>query len=445
MLRYTMNALLSVFAMIYTALSLYACSAPAQTAAGAPQRAVPVETGSNIVNILQSKPGISQALQQAVKLYVAANPGEHINVTTVAGESEYRVALRTRLLAGRQTDIFHLSSGQEARELLPHLEDLSALRWISGAAGQAAAPMLLEGGLYGLPYSLEYCGLLANRDIFAAAGIDLASVTGFEGLSEALATLDAMLEEGGLSGDFPELRSVTDFPIQDREYLGRVAAGAALTGEFASPTDLAATRELTFPYGDGAGELFRVLLEFSPRGDWAERDGLSYLSQSEALAAGKTALILSDYAGAAEVLALNPELEGRLALLPVPLPGLGEGFIYTGSSLWWAVGSASPEGAKTSARRFLTWLYQSDSGTAVVAARFGAVSPWLEAGKETGKSLDRQMLSLIGRGRTAPQLWREFPYAWGSGSFAGEFRSWHAGEIEWGELLQRVKESWAYA
>jgi raffinose/stachyose/melibiose transport system substrate-binding protein len=450
MVTYVVRGLLSAFAMMYTLVSLYACVPPPTAPATVPARDIPVSSAAQadagIVNILQSRGEIGLALQRAVELYMSAHPGALINVHTVS-PPDYRAALRTRLLAGGRADIFHIFSGQEAQELIAHLEDLSSLSWIGTAAEETAEPVSFGGGIYGVPYSLEAHGLIANRNIFEAAGISLMAVTDFEELSEAMAALAELIAGDGITREFPALRTVTDFAVQDRAYLSRIASAIPFTGEFASPADAITARELSFPQGAEAEELFRLLRRHSPRGDWTQRDGLTYLSQLEDFAAGRIAVLLCDMEGMRRILEINPELEGRVELMPIPLPHAdsGRGKIYTGTPLWWSVNSASSDATKQNAKDFLTWLYQSEQGSTIIAARFGAVSPFRDTAKETGISVHRQMLSLANRGHSEPQTWREFPHDWGRDVFVGNFRGWYAGEQTWDAMLANLREEWAFS
>ena len=445
MSRFVFEAILSMFALMYTLVSLHACAVVPYAPAQIPVTGVPAAPGENraIVNILQSRPDISLPLQQAVYIYSSINPNALINVHTVAGASDYRIALRTRLLAGGRVDVFHIFSGQEARELSAHLEDLSSLAWVSGAVESLAEPVSFDGGVFGIPYSLEAHGLIANRNIFEVAGIPLMDVVDFESLEAAMYKLSDMISSGEITGQFPALRNVTDLPIQDRAYLGRVASGILLTGEFDNTAQAAVANNVNLPHGRSAEQFFHLMRRHSPAGDWTQRDGLSYLYQLEDFAAGHTAMLLSDMEGMLNILEMNPELEGRIELMPIPLPGVGRGGIHTGTPLWWAVNADSSDAAKQSAKDFLTWLYTSEQGSAIVAARFGALSAFPETAKETGLSIHRQMLFLSAAGHTAPQVWREAPAEWPA-TFTEGLREWHTGQRPWEEMLIDLRELWAF-
>jgi raffinose/stachyose/melibiose transport system substrate-binding protein len=310
------------------------------------------------------------------------------------------------------------------------------------AAEKTAEAVSFDGGVFGIPYSIESHALIANRDIFDAAGISLTAIENFEDLSETMAALAELISEGELAQELPALRTVTDFPIQDRAYLSRIASAVPFTGEFASAADAMTAAELSLPHGKAAEEFFLLMRRYSPRGDWTVRDGLTYLAQLENFANGRIAILLCDMDGMRRILEMNPALEGRIELMPIPLPDAGRGVIYTGTPLWWSINSASGDVTKDSAKDFLTWLYQSDAGSAIVAARFGAVSPYRDTAKETGLSVHRQMLSHINRGRSEPQIWREFPPDWGADVFVGNFRAWYAGEQRWETMLDRLPEGW---
>jgi len=444
MARFALEAILSVFALMYTLVSLHACAIPPYAPAQMPAHGVPITPGGDrvVVNILQSRPEISLALQQAARMYMDLNPDTIINVHTVEGASEYRVALRKRLLADGRVDVFHVFSGQEARELSAHLEDLSPLPWVSGTMENLTEPVSFGSGVFGIPYSLEATGIIANRNIFEVAGIPLMDVRCFGSLTEAMDELSEMIASGEITQQFPALRNVTDFPIQDRAYLGRVASEILLAGE--PSAQATAASNMILPHGEAAEQFFHLMRRHSPTGDWIERDGLSYLYQLESFAAGHTAMLLSDMDGMLRILGLNPDLEGRIELMPIPLPGEGRGGIHTGTPLWWAINANSSDAAKEAAKDFLTWLYTSEQGTTIMAARFGVLSAFPDTAKETGLSIHRQMIFLSEQGHTFAQTWREAPSEW-PGAFIDGLRAWYMGVQQWPDILVDLREIWAFA
>ena len=443
MLKFTMNALLSVTAAMYTAVSLYACQPAPQVSVDVPAYDIPIEPEATIVNILQSRPADSLPLQQAIDLYATANSNVHINVKTVSGDSDYHVALRLQLLSGERCDVFQVFSGQEAREIAPYLADISDLEWIRNAAEQSAEPLMWNNSIYGLPYSLECYGLLLNRNIFETSGISISSLKSFADLESAMEAIRTEAREATLTDVFPKLRNITDFPIQDKRYLTDIVANVLLTSEFESTNDVLNAKEIKLPYGAEHEELFRMMMRYSPRGDWAERDGLSYGYQLEAFANQEIALLLCSSADVDNILRINPALAGRLALIPVMLPDVDESKIYTGVPMWWAIGAHSTVPVQENAKRFLTWLYCSETGSVAIAARMGITSPWFDTAKETGNPVSRQMLTLIEKGYAEPQMWREYPYDWNADVFVPSFRSYFAGEQKWAEMLAEIREEWA--
>ena len=441
MLRFILNSLMAVGAAMYTTLGLYACRAAPGASVDLPAANIPLEPKPAIVSILQSRPQDSLPLQQAIDLYLAANPGARINVQTVAGENDYRAALRVRLLSGERCDIFQVFSGQEARELSANLANLSDLSWISDAIANTAEPLGFNGGIYGLPHSVEAQGLLLNRDAFEAAGVIPGAINSLASLESAMEQLRAAVRESTQTDAFPQLGNITDFPIQDKSYLARTAGNILLTGEFENTADILAAREIKL--ANPTEDFFRLMMRYSPRDDWASRDGLSYSYQLERFANQEIALLLCSTADAAKILELNPALEGRLTLLPIMLPGDEHGRIYTSVPVWWAVGAHSEAPVQENAKRFLTWLYRSETGSVLTAARMGIASPWADTAKETANPVNSRMLALIEKGRSEPQLWREQPYDWGTGVLVPTFRSCFAGEIKWEDMLTALREEWA--
>ena len=438
------RALLTAFTMLYTLISLQACSVEElDQPVTIPVEEQPVPK-PGIVNILQSQESDGQALQQAIELYQASNPEVHINVQTVSSRSDYRIKLRSKLLSGEQVDIFHYFSGREARELAPYLEDLSCMDWVSGAADGTIDAVSFDGSIFGIPYALEGYGILVNRNIFEKAGIAIEDILTHEDLAAAFEALDRQIEGGTLSDDFPKLRYATHLPVQDKSYLGGYVADLLLSGQFCSPSEVYEINNINYPNEDAAKSFFEIMLRYGPKSEWEESEGLSWTAQVTAFSEESIGVLLGGSECYRQIVAENPGLEKRIAFLPIPLKDVSTSGIRMGATLYWGVSSASDEVSKNEAKRFLTWLYQSESGAVALASRFGVASPYIEMAKETGLSTHRQMLSYLDRGRALPIVWREFPADWGSGVFAPQFRAWITGDVEWEEMLTRCREGWAY-
>jgi raffinose/stachyose/melibiose transport system substrate-binding protein len=435
-----------VLAALVTLLSVGSCAAtgdslPAATAV----EDIPVEAKTETIHILQSQGEIGQSLQQAVDQYAAANPGVRFSVQTVAGDSNYSVALRARMLSGDRVDIFQVLHRGDVLELAPHLADLSGLDWVREAVPGTLDAVTVGNRIYGIPYSVEGLGLIVNGDIFEKANIYLGNIPTIAAMEEVFLKLQTMINDGDLGDILPELEAVTEFAAQDRDYLGSAVADVLLTDAYASPLEAYAADYLELPLSDNVKEFVRIMALYSTCTSWAQLNDVTQNRQIEAgIAAGRVAVILQNAEVYRRIVAADPAMGEKLRLLPIPL-GTDEAprsAVYTGVPAYWVVNAAASDSAKDASLRFLTWLYQSDSGTALYAGRFGAISPYRAAAKDTGNPLHSQILRQLENGNTLPMLHTFAPSGWGETILAQNLRGYLAKELTWEDMLQANKEAW---
>lgn len=442
MFGYAWRSIVAVMTAFYLFLSTGACAVHTENDALAPVYEIPL--GKSSVAVLQSDGENGRALQIATERY-AQSLGVSLSFTiqTVTGD-DYRAALRSRLMAGEEVDLFHLRGSDDVARLQPWLENMSMLPWIYDAVPGTLDAVTAEGAVYGAPYSYEGIGFVVNRGIFEAAGIPLADIRDFEDLSDAFYELRDQIDAGDLADTFPELVAVADIAVQDSDYLGTQLAELLLSGSYTSP---ARTRDSapTLPDAEGAGELITLLARVSPqRTGWTEFAGVTEARMVEGgIATERVAVILHSTDSYRRIYAANAAMEGKLALLPVYLPDSEQGAVYAGPSAWWAIRAEADESVKEVAGGLLTWLYQTDEGGEVLADGLGLLSPY-ERTARTGVRLHQELLSAQEQGLTLPRLAPEAPYGWGTDVFAAQLREYFtAYQKEWADVVEECRTGWA--
>ena len=431
--------------MLYTFLALGSCALPLPAPVYAVQTEIPrAGRQEPRLTILSARGEESHSLLRAANLYMEENPGVLITVQTIGAEGDYNAALRTRLLAEERVDLFHIFGHTDMVELSPHLEDLSDLYWASQAIADTLEPVSAEGALLGLPHSLDGLGLVVNRRIFEAGGISPAEIGSYDELEEAFRALREVMTSGAMDADFPSLETVTSLPGQDDDFLGRQLADIALGGEFEAAAHAAQATSIVYENAEGMGLYVALLARYATHGrGWSTLVEIPASQQIEnGLAAERVAVIQQSVSVYSRLVALNPDLEGSLTLLPVFLPGGEGGHVYTHSPVYWAVNRAASEESKALARSFLTWLYRSEQGADFLAQEMGLLSPYRDTSAATANPLHRQLLGQIDAGRSLSRRYREFPPGWSS-QFASALRDYLTLiDFSWEEVAQRNREDW---
>ena len=439
----------ALLAVLYTFLALGSCALPIAAPVYAVRIEAPLpEVGERHLVILSARGEATHSLLRAANLYMQEHPGVLISVHTVGEEADYKSALRSRLLAGGRVDLFHIFGYSDMRELKEHLDDLSDIYWARYAIADTLEPVSVDEQFFGVPYSLEGVGLIVNTGIFEAAGVSLAGVDSFDALEDAWRDLREVITLGDMREQFPLLESVTSLPGLDDDFLSRQLADVALGGEFDTAAQAAQAVFIPYSNAEAMGLYVSLLARYTAHGrGWAMLAEITGSEQVEnGLAAERVAVIQQSVEVYPRILAINPELEGNLRLMPVFLQGGQQGYVYTHAPVYWAVNANASEESKALARDFLTWLYRSQAGASFLAQEMGVLSPFRDTAVATANPLHGQLLSFIAQGRSLPRRHREFPPGWNTNSFAAALREYFTvRELTWEEVVQRNVQDWAYS
>lgn len=437
-----------LLATLYAFLALGSCSAtvPATVYAVQTELPLPRPEYERRLTILSARGQDTQELFRAANLFMIEHPDILISVHTIGDENDYSAALRTRLLAGERVDLFHIFGHADMIELAPHLDDLSDLYWAGGAIANTLEPVTAGDELLGLPFSIEGLGLLVNPNIFAYAGVSLAG-TGedFDTLEDAWRELRELITLGNvLNLSFPDLRSVTALPGLDDEFISRQLSDIALSGAFISPQSAATASSIGSANLTGAGLYISLLARYTTHGgSWDMLMDISQLDQLEALASQRVAAIQQSTEVFGTLTALNPETAEDFRLMPIPISGGGEGAVYVHSPVYWAVNAGAEDDSRALAREFLSWLYRSELGAALIAVEMGILSPFRDTAAPTDNPMHTQLLEYISTGQILPRRYRDFPAGWASLSFATALREhFTIFEVNWPVVSGRIAEDW---
>lgn len=445
MFQYMFRSLSSLFTVLYLLISMGACSVAESTAS--PLAEIPLPAKEKIaVNIIQTDPDISLRLQQAADQFAAGLDDEvSFHIQTVAAKEDYRAAMRSKLLSGEAVSLFQLLDRSDVVRLQDQLENLTAaLRWSGNTHEGLLDTVLLDGAQYGIPYALEGMGLVANRRIFEAAGLDLHSITDYESLETAFRALQQQIDAGGLIDSFPELTAVTDLAVQNGAYLAEIAGELLLTGAYSSPVDASRSDILGLPGAAACESFLKMLARYSPqRYSW---NGFASVSETflveGGLAAQRIAVIPHSTEVYKRVYHANPDLEGGLTLLPFYLEDSEQGTVFFGTPAWWAVNREGTDKEKDCALNFLTWLYQTEEGAGILSEGFGVLNPYHTGDEETGIALYNQLLHCLNEGGALPMLLSEAPSGWDQVCAAQLQEYFTAQEKTWDDLVKRCRDDW---
>ncbi|MCI9058542.1 MAG: extracellular solute-binding protein [Lachnospiraceae bacterium] len=397
------------------------------------------------VDIFQYKVEINDALKAATEKYMELNPGVTINLETVGGGDDYGAALRTRMQASDQPEIFNIGGPQDVIDWEANLADLSAEGWVGNTVEGLLDDVTKDGKVYGMPLAIEGYGFVYNKEIFEAAGIDVAALKTYEDIDKAFGDLKAKIDNGDLKEQFPALEAVIEYPAKEKWVLGMHTGNIALGQEFANCTEAFNAKEVEFKYAAELKDLIDLQIKYTVNADNpAALNAVDYSMQAGGgLAIERVAAIQQGnwvYPIIAEV---DSAVAEKLGIIPMPLKGVSEGNTPVGVPMYWAVNSQSDEKDQAAARDFLNWLYQSEEGMQIVVNDFGFIPPLTNFGDaKPSDPLGQAISEAANAGTIAPWVFNGCPTSWAENVLGAEIQSYIGGDKTWEEAVESAKQSW---
>ena len=403
-------------------------------------------TGSGdqvVVDIFQNKNEINDALQAAIEQYEAENPGVTIHLETVGG-SDYASSLKAKMLGNDPVEIFTLGGPDDIASYKEYLEPLTGEEWISHVTAGGCDNVTVDGQVYGMPIAVEGYGLIYNKKIFEAAGIDASTLTSYDAMDKAFADLQSQIDAGTLADQFPVLEAVEEYAAKESWIVGLHTNNVALSQEFGSAAKAFESQTVNYTYGDALKDLIDLETRYTN-----SRDNLSLLNSVDyatqvggGLAIERVAVIQQGNWISPEISNVSEDLLQDLGILPIPLKGVVEDSIAVGVSNYWCVNSKSSEAEKTAAKAFLNWLYQSDEGKNIVINELSLIPAFDNYDDiEISDPLSAEVMRYMNAGKTIPWVFSGQPSGWDS-NVAANVQAYLAGSMTWEQVIAQNKSDW---
>lgn len=397
--------------------------------------------------ILQYKVEIHDALQKAVDQYMEAHPNVNITLETVGGGDDIGVVYKAKAAAGEMPDIFNCIGPQECEIYKDYLEDLSNEPWVEHASAGMLDLNTIDGKVFGLPVSAEAFGLVCNKAIFEAAGIDISTLTSYEAIDKAFADLQAKIDAGALKEQFPDLKNVTTLQGSEKWVLGDHAVNIALAPEFKEDVFAAYECEKPqFTYKKAYEDYLDLQLKYSAHAnDYSGAVAVDYSTAvSQLLGCGEVAVVQQGNWIYGDVANIDQTVADNLAFLPVPIKEYKEDSIVTLVANYWCVNKQSDDATKVAAKDFLNWLYQSEEGKAIVVNEFGFLPVFDNYGDlMPADSLSQSILDFTSQNRTISAVFKGMPGAeWTQEVFGAKVQGYLTGTLTWDQVFDESATEW---
>ena len=399
--------------------------------------------GQVVIDIFQNKNEISDALQAAIDTYEEENPSIKINLETVGG-SDYASSLKAKMLGNDPVEIFTLGGPDDIASYQDYLEPLTDQEWVSHVTAGCVDNVTVDDEVYGLPLAIEGYGLIYNKKIFEAAGIDASKLTTYDAIDKAFADLQNQIDEGKLADEFPVLEAVEEYAAKESWIVGLHTNNVALSQEFKSATNAFNSKSVEYTYGDQLKDLIDLETKYTTsKDDLSLLNSVDYSTQvGGGLAIERVAVVQQGNWISSEVANVSEDVLDNLGILPIPLKGVVEDSIAVGVSNYWCVNSKSSDAEKKAAKDFLNWLYQSDEGKQIVVNDLGFIPAFDNYDDVTiSDPLSAEVKRYVDAGKTIPWVFSGQPSGWDS-KVAANIQNYLAGSMTWDEVIAQNIADW---
>ena len=368
--------------------------------------------------IFQSKTEIMDKLNQCAEDFTEET-GIEVEVWETSGDN-YFTDLKTDLSTEAGPTLFSLAPGSESVEMADYLEDVSDLSFID----KVSAGMVDEvnGKKVGIPYTLEGFGLVYNSSL-----IDATSLNSTDALISYLekAKADGINGLGFSQEDYFLIMHVlnTPFAIQadPADYLAKVLAGEERM------------------YDNDAFKEFASFME-AVRANCTNPADITYDNNCGDFATGKTAMIHQGNWCYSMFADYDVSFDMGIAALPL----LGNNKVAVSVPAAWYVNVDASNEEKAAAKKFLEWLYTSETGKNYLMAEFGFVPVVEGMTSDTLDPISNAVAEVAAKGDTIPWSMANWP-AGISSSLAPIVMQFYVSDMTGEDLVNQLNDAFVEA
>lgn len=382
--------------------------------------------------------------QAIIDSYEQMHPNIEVNLESVGGGSDYKGSLKAKIAGGEEPTIMMLDGPQDFVTFGAYLSDLSDQPWASHIFKNIVPDVQVDGKIIAAPSAVVNYGLLYNKKIFKAAGIDGTKLNSYEAIDKAFATLQDKIKNGELSNEFPMLESVVELPAKETWVTAQHGSNIALGQEFSSAQEAFNASEIEFKYADAFKEYIDLQVKYS--GHAEDPSALNAVDYATALGGGfaieRVAVIQMGQWVVPEIEAISPELLGDIGVLPMPLKGVVEDTSCYGTASYLIVNKNSSEEQQEAAKDFLNYMIMSDTGKDLQINVMNGNMPYDNYEDLTVKNpISVEGNEYQNNGKTTPLVFGGYPSGW-TDKLGTDIQGYLAGTLTWDQVIDNAKKNW---
>lgn len=409
--------------------------------------------GEGSVYYMNFKPEIDAQWQEIAEAYTAET-GVPVKVVTAAS-GQYEATLKSEMSGSNAPTLFQVNGPVGYQNWKDYCLDLADTDIYANLSDQSMAVTGEDGGVYGIPYTVETYGIIYNNEIMekyvSLDGAKVASVeeiNSLDKLTEVVEDMTAKKDELGIEGVFA---STSLLPGEDWRWQTHLA-NLPVYYEY-KDKNVGDLDELEFTYADNYKKVLDLYMDnsVSAKGLLGSVDVASSMAE---FALGQCAMVQNGNWAWSQI----SEVEGNVVtaenikFLPIyfGVDDANQG-LCTGTENFWCINSQASEADVAATKDFLTWLTTADEGKAYMyksadEGGLGNAAPFttFTADERSSDPLAVEMYRFMERDvNSVSWTFTSFPSQTFKDNFGSALLEYANGNMEWDEVVSYVKEQWA--
>ena len=442
----------ALFCAAMVTSGLAGCSGNHSATGTAAQEAVGKTSASSEagrVYYLNFKPEVDEQWQEIAKAY-QEETGVELKVVTAASGT-YEEVLKSEIAGSKAPTLFQINGPVGYQNWKDYCLDLTNTELYNALSDKELAVKGEDGGVYGIPYTVESYGIIYNdaimRAYFATEGAKAASVdaiNSFAKLKEVVEDMTLKKPELGIEGVFASTSLLPGEDWRWQTHLANIPVYYEYRDNHVSDME-----KLTFYYSDNYKNIFDLYINNSTcapglLGSKAVTDSMAEF------ALGECAMVQNGNWAWSQISEVegNVVKEEDIKFMPIytGIEGEENQGLCTGTENFWCVNSQASEADQKATLDFVNWMITSDKGKDYMVNKLGNAAPFTTFGDDEKPSdpLAKEMYRYMDSGKTSI-TWNftTVPSQAFKDDFGAALLEYCNGNMTWNEVKDLVVARWA--
>ena len=400
------------------------------------------------VYYLNFKPEVTDVWEEIAQVYTEET-GVEVKVVTAAG-GNYESTLKSEIAKTDAPTLFQINGPVGYQSWKDYCLDLTDTDFYKSLTDPSLAVAGDDGGVYGIPYTVEGYGIIYNGEImdkyFAMDGAkadSIEAINSFDTLKAVVEDMQSKKDALGIKGVFASTSLLPGEEWRWQTHLANLPIYSEFADEGVTDADT-----IAFTYSDNFKQIFDLYLNNSttePKllGSKGVNDSMAEF------ALGQAAMVQNGnwaWSQIAEVSG-NVVKEDSIGFIPIymGLEGEENQGLCIGTENYFCINSQAREVDQQASLDFVMWLINSETGKDYMTNKLGNIAPFTTFTDEERPSdpLAQALLTSMESGKeTIPWIFTAFPSQTFKDNFGSALLEYAQGTMDWEQVKQTVIEQW---